>query len=48
MSCEECTKIQDANMMGENLSYLRVGIANVLIGACPEHFIIVRDAIRKK
>ena len=48
MSCEECDKIQELNVMGEHLCYLRIGTANVLIGACEEHFKIIQEAIRKK
>lgn len=38
MSCEDCEKRQKENVKGKNLAYLRVGNANVLIGACDKHF----------
>jgi len=44
MSCKECDKIQELNKKDEKLAYLRIGIGNVLIGACDKHF----NEIRKK
>lgn len=45
MSCSKCEEIQEANQRGELLGFLRVGRANVLIGACNEHFNDIRRAM---
>lgn len=42
MTCIECEKIQEDNRNGKNLAYIRIGKANVLIGACDEHFNLLR------
>ena len=45
MSCEECERIQELNLKSKKCAYLRVDIASVLIGACDEHFAILRSAL---
>lgn len=43
MVCNKCKEIQAQNLKGKSCAYLRVGNANVLIGACDEHFNKLRD-----
>jgi len=38
MSCKDCDKIQEENLKGKNIGYIRVGNADVLVGACDKHF----------
>lgn len=38
MSCEDCKKIKEQNLKGENRAYLQVGTGNVLVCACDRHF----------
>lgn len=45
MSCEFCDKIQEENAKGHQLGFLRVGAANVLIGACDKHFNELRNRL---
>ena len=45
MSCKACEEIQELNKRGDKCAYLRVGNANVLIGACDKHFNMLREQI---
>ena len=47
MSCVECSKIQELNKQGQSEAYMRVGAANVLIGACDKHFNELRQMMGK-
>jgi hypothetical protein len=38
MSCNDCEDVQKLNKEGKCLAFLRIGNANVLIGACDKHF----------
>lgn len=47
MSCDNCEKIQETFVDSENEIYIRVGIANVQIIACPVHSRALIDTYRK-
>jgi hypothetical protein len=38
MSCKKCKKVQEENLKGKNIAYIRIGSANVTVGACDGHF----------
>ena len=45
MSCANCERIQEQNRQGCNTAYIRIGAANVLIGACDYHFNMLRQQV---
>jgi hypothetical protein len=44
MTCDKCEEVQAQNAKGRNCAFIGVGKANVLIGACDEHFNELRHA----
>lgn len=38
MSCAKCEEMEEQNVKGKNLAYIRIGNASVLICACDYHF----------
>lgn len=46
MSCEKCEKAQIDMMEGQGIIFMRIGRANVIIGACEEHFREVQGLIK--
>jgi len=42
MVCEDCNEIQRLNALGKKCAFLRIGIGDVLIGACDLHFNLIR------
>jgi hypothetical protein len=47
MSCANCEALQETFVDGDNEIYVRVGIANVQIIACPVHAKALIDTYRK-
>lgn len=45
MGCEDCDRIQEENLKEKNIAYIRIGAANVQIGACDKHFNELRERL---